>query len=701
MANDRDGVLTDEAASSQGTPNRALVNDRTMNYSFPTATSSGCVTPFWDGLESCRSEALAGQEEVSDLCSERMASLRRQRRVGSMPAIIQSGSITMGQQQHLKGVTPYHSREEIASALEQTRSLAQCRLSGLASESEATGHRPSEAALSPDLFPRRYSLPASSHAAASRPSPDAPLPPRPLRTPERTPESRLAPTPDMPPKDLGQDLGLAHTTSATTIPQSTPDLSPTDLMLPPTNSASGSPEAATQQGYAEAAEDVAILQLELQDREEQIMQAVELGAGLLSQMERERGEAGEREAALQKRIDQLNAEGAKMQSLVTKQKTTLMYLLDVEEELVNSRIENIVIQKELETAARRGREHETTAWLQQSLVQDQEHLHGLIKEQADAEKEVKLKLKELNMWKARSARCGRLAAEIDEGKEREANLEREGRRLTKLARDKDATIYGLKSEIKKFCNDWRLQSTEQAVSRLKLEILRNQQEAETLRAAVAAARQEAAHYRTVAHTSGFSHEALEEQRALIQALQNEGMEQLGATVAAAKEDLYAEMSLWMQAVADCAADNRRQGEALRRMRADNAALKGKVRDNELKEQELSRDQARARLVNSSQCLSRELAHLRDYARAMKGQASVRHITEKECVELSSGLGNLYKLYVSFLSALLTPAEKQQIGVSLADPMGTVSIVTCESPAPSSRASPPTTRKKSHMRSKLF
>ena len=700
MANDRDGVLTDEA----GTPNRALANERTMNYSFPTATSSGCVTPFWDGLESCRSEALAGQEEtsgqeeVSDLCSERMASLRRQRRVGSMPAIIQSGSITMGQQQHLKGVTPYHSRDEIATALEQTRSLAQCRLSGLASESEATGHRPSEAALSPDLFPRRYSLPASSHAA--RQSPDAPLPPRPLRTPERTPESRLAPTPDMPPKDLGQELGLAHTTSATTIPQSTPDLGPMDLMLPPTGSASGSPEAAAQ-GYAEAAEDVAILQLELQDREEQIMQAVELGAGLLSQIERERGEAGEREAALQKRIDQLNGEGAKMQSLVTKQKTTLMYLLDVEEELVNSRIENIVIQKELETAARRGREHDTTAWLQQSLVQDQEHLHGMIKEQADAEKEVKLKLKELNMWKARSARCGRLVAEIDEGKEREANLEREGRRLTRMTRDKDATIYGLKSEIKKFCNDWRLQSTEQAVSRLKLEILRNQQEAETLRAAVAAARQEAAHYRTVAHTSGFSHEALEEQRALIQALQNEGMERLGGTVRAAKEDLFAEMSLWMQAVADCAADNRRQGEALRRMRADNAALKGKVREHELKEQELSRDQARARLVNSSQCLSRELAHLRDYARAMKGQASVRHITEKECVELSSGLSNLYKLYVSFLSALLTPAEKQQIGVSLADPMGTVSIVTCESPAPSSRASPPAVRKKSHMRSKLF
>eukprot|EP01061_Rhynchopus_euleeides_P011670 TRINITY_DN21239_c0_g1_i1.p1 TRINITY_DN21239_c0_g1~~TRINITY_DN21239_c0_g1_i1.p1 ORF type:complete len:643 (+),score=243.39 TRINITY_DN21239_c0_g1_i1:423-2351(+) len=568
-----------------------------------------------------------------------LCSLRRSRRSESVPSLIRRGSFAFGQQQALKGVTAFHSRTEISAALQQTEKCVKKRLAGLNEE-------------------RRSSL------------------------------AHISRTPDLPPahpEGRGDDNCIAVTRRGSG--ETEPQKSPPDSMMchdqvgGAQNMQSLNLSFGTIEMASEDVDDIELMRTELEDRETQILQAVELGAGLLQQLEAERQQSSEREAEMQLAIDTLRSDVQKSLSTNTQYKTTIMYLLNVEEELVQRSIENIMLQNEVKDLGKQANDSSNTAWMQENLRKDAEMLGEREKVQKEQEKELSSKLKEVNGWKARASRCDRVNMELEKSREENLGLEREVRRITRLLHEREATVYGLKMELQKQTNTWNKETTEACLNRLKRETMRLRQEVDAHRTAAWTATQDARHLRGLLTAPEASHDMLDEHRSYVAALQRDALEKLYREIETMKEEMFSEMALWMAAVTDVAKDNRRQGDVLRRLRNDNSLLKDRVRSHEQMEIETSKGTARSRLVNSCQLIHKELQHIRDYSKSVKGQAAVRNITEKEFLELSTGLSSVCKLFLAFLQQLLSPSEKQCVGISLTDTTGVTVFESLQDTAP--------------------
>ena len=562
------------------------------------------------------------------------SAMRYCKRSESVPALIRRGSITFGKQQDLKGVTAFDSEKDIAAALQMTQQHARHRLQGLS-------------------FERRAS--ESMKQTESRPVSEEHAPPLPPAMSELSPATS----------------SIAE--CSTTVPQY-------DALPPAVNEASpgaytnafsfGSAADDTSDGDIGEVHELDLLRSELEDRENQILQAVDLGAGLLQQLGEEREAAAAREAELQAGLDKLVEDTQGQTTKITEYKTTIMYLLNCEEELVSRSIENIMLQKEVETMGNKVVDSSTTAWMQDNLKKDAELLGEREKEQREQQKELTSKLKEVNGWKGRAARCDKLGNDLVKSKEDTINLEREVRRLTRLLHEREASLYGLKQELANQSNTWSKETAESSLNRLKRENLRLKQEVENYQASSFTAEQDAKQLRALlSQHSDMPDNGMAEQKSYVAALQRDALSKMHHSIEHMKEEFFAEMSVWMIAVTDVARDNRRQGDVLKRLRNENTQLKDRVRTHEQTELENSRGTARSRLVNSCQLINKELHHIRDYSKGVKGQAAIRNITEKEFLELSSGLSSVCKLFLGFLQQLLSPSEKQLIGISLTDTTG--------------------------------
>eukprot|EP01063_Lacrimia_lanifica_P010394 TRINITY_DN17100_c0_g1_i1.p1 TRINITY_DN17100_c0_g1~~TRINITY_DN17100_c0_g1_i1.p1 ORF type:complete len:675 (+),score=261.69 TRINITY_DN17100_c0_g1_i1:74-2098(+) len=410
-------------------------------------------------------------------------------------------------------------------------------------------------------------------------------------------------------------------------------------------------------------EDVEILLDELQDRETQLLQAVELGAGLVKKLETEQLAAAEREAELQDAIDKLTGDLRKQTSEVRNLKTSVMFFANVEEELVGKTVENMILENEHKKLQARAAEGDTYRWLHGRYKEEGDQLDERERTQQEQEDEVKMKMRELNMWQARAARTDRVQAELDEANERGTELEREIRRLKKLVSERDSVVYGLKCQLRDRERAWEKENAEASVARLKREIARSRQVMNQHKETAAALREEnrSLEMRLERMTAMASDVTLRQQQLVFS---QQHAEQITAEITALKEECFDEMDMWMKAVTDVAKDNRCQGEVLRRLRNENTLLRDTIRMHENADLDRASGSVRSNIVSRCHVINKELSHVKDYARSVKSQAAVRQVTEKEMQVMSNDLSTLCKAFLALLQLLLSPAEKQRVGITL-------------------------------------
>eukprot|EP01060_Flectonema_neradi_P014272 TRINITY_DN20976_c0_g1_i1.p1 TRINITY_DN20976_c0_g1~~TRINITY_DN20976_c0_g1_i1.p1 ORF type:complete len:632 (+),score=150.29 TRINITY_DN20976_c0_g1_i1:102-1997(+) len=525
-------------------------------------------------------------------------------RSASMPLIMRCGSISRGMKQALRNVTAFHSSEEIGGALAECGASTRDRLKtlndGLSEERELSNQR---------------SASIRSIQRVSSISPDMRH-----QSPVMSPQPQSYPS-----------------------PESNPSQPPTDN---PT--------------IEQLQEEISMLHMELQDREQQILQAVELGTGLLRELESERADGSDREKSLQMQLDDMTKEMRESNIQLTKYKTACMYYLNVEEELVGMTVENLHLRDENAELGRQAQECSNVAWLEGKLMINGHELQSREKIQEELERDVEVKLKELNGWKTRAARSDRLAHDLETAQEALQESEKESRRLKKLLKDRERVIYGLKEQLTNRDVLWKLESTESTVVRLKRDILRLRQSLDQQKEITRESQEE---------TRRAQHRANEKRSVVVQPDMSHfklSSDTFIKEIVQAKEDCFDEMCLWLQAVRDVARDNRCQGDVLRRLRNENSSYRERIRYYEEAEMEAAKSATRSRLVNSCQEIHKSLLHLKDYARAVKGQSAVRQITEKELSQLASGLGSICRLFLSFMQSALTLSEKKIVGIALTD-----------------------------------
>ena len=526
-------------------------------------------------------------------------------RSASMPLIMRCGSISRGMKQALRNVTAFHSSEEIGGALAECGASTRDRLKtlndGLSEERDLSNQR----SASIRSIQRHASI----------------TPPLQQVTPSMSPQPKSYPSP-------------------ASIPSNAP------LDIPVDND--------------QLQEEIQMLHIELQDREQQILQAVELGTGLLKELETERNEGSDREKALQEQLDDMTKEMRESNMHLTKYKTACMYYLNVEEELVGMTVENLNLKDENAELGRQAQDSSNVAWLEGNLLLNGNKLQSREKIQEELERDVEIKLKELNGWRTRAARSDRLSHDLETTQETLSESEKESRRLKKLLNDRERVIYGLKEQLTNRDVIWKLESTESTVVRLKRDILRLRQSLDQQKEVTREAQDETRRVQN----------QINEKRSILAQPDNNYLkmstDRLVKEIVQAKEDCFDEMTLWLQAVRDVARDNRCQGDVLRRLRNENSSFRERIKYYEEAEMEAAKSATRSRLVNSCQEIHRSLLHLKDYSRAVKGQSAVRQITEKELSQLASGLGGICRLFLSFMQSALTLSEKKIVGIALTD-----------------------------------
>ncbi|KAJ9447456.1 hypothetical protein DIPPA_22076 [Diplonema papillatum] len=576
----------------------------------PEPSSRGGSPPPGDPFAWNRDDMLALHDAI--LNSGRVKAAR----AASMPMIIRSGSITGGLQQALRGVTANHTAKEIGKAFSNCKLHSESRLRGLSIDGGSASCTDRLDQLSSrDMSPL--------HGAATEASLcNSPLP-------------RL---PALPP-------GSPH--------------------------ADGGDDGATETGDHD---EISLLHLELQDREQQILQAVELGQGLLEQAEETRAELAAKEAEWE--IETRNREqqfAAKLAEL-SKYRTTVMYLLNVEEELLAKSVENVTLQQEVAKLEKEGTNIDNMRWFEGVFRKDARALDEREKQQEVQEKDVAGKLAELNNWKARAARTNRVQTELGEALTQKSNLEAEVIRLKRLVHARDSSIYNLQTQLSDHQRLWKQQSTESALNRAKTSI-------SLLRSALAEEKKKA-HHCLVDNDDLRAHLAAERRQAKSLAAEvrrllsadnpppgkhdsetSRAVSALLAGLEGMKDECIGEFSALLAAITDVSHNTRKQGDVLRRLRHENMNLKAMLQNHLDEDRTALESPHRGRVLGTCQAINKELLYLKDYTRAVQGQVTLRQVTVKEVQEITSGLAAVYRTFHSLLHCLLSPSEKKQVGLS--------------------------------------